>query len=168
MTEITTPAQLRAGRALLGWTQRQLARAARVGLSTVQDAEIGKRDPITSNIEAIRRTLESGGVTFVAGNGGGPGVRLTENRPQIIRRPVEIKIDNTLAFLIVWKDRKFAVQIEKSILQQLDGEKHMEHLEYLASFRRHEQRILAKTVEAIEKNRTAPEAVIELRKEDFA
>ena len=50
-----SPAQIRAARALLGWTQRQLARSARVGLSTIKDAEIGKRNPMTQNVMKIGR-----------------------------------------------------------------------------------------------------------------
>jgi hypothetical protein len=31
---------------------------------------------MTNNLEAIQRVLETAGVEFIAGNGGGPGVRL--------------------------------------------------------------------------------------------
>lgn len=57
------PEQSRAARGWLGWTQAQLAEAARVGLSTVKDFESGKRVPIANNLDAIRRALQEGGAT---------------------------------------------------------------------------------------------------------
>ncbi len=71
-----TPAQSRAGRALLEWSQEQLAEAAHLGLSTVRDFEKGRRVPTHNNLAGIVRALESAGVEFIAENGGGAGVRL--------------------------------------------------------------------------------------------
>src|SRR3546814_8959617 len=88
-SDMITPAQIRAARGLLGWSQDQLATAANVGLSTLKDAESGKRDPIASNIEAIRWALEAAGVKFIPANGDGPGVRLAGHLPQIIRKPTQ-------------------------------------------------------------------------------
>lgn len=55
------PEQSRAARGWLGWTQAQLAEAARVGLSTVKDFESGKRVPIANNLDAMQRALQDGG-----------------------------------------------------------------------------------------------------------
>lgn len=60
-----TPEQSRAARALLNWTQPQLAEAAHVGLSTIRDFETGKRQPIVNNLAAISSALESAGIQFV-------------------------------------------------------------------------------------------------------
>jgi len=57
-------------------TQSELAQAASLGLSTVVDFERKRRDVSSEAIIAIRRALESGGIEFIAENGGGPGVRL--------------------------------------------------------------------------------------------
>lgn len=70
------PQQVRAGRALVDWSQAALARSAGVSLSTVKDFEAGRRDPLPGNLEAMRSALEAAGVEFIAENGGGPGVRL--------------------------------------------------------------------------------------------
>ncbi|MFT8246606.1 helix-turn-helix domain-containing protein [Roseomonas sp. BN140053] len=70
------PAQVRAARALVDWSQSDLAENARVSLSTVRDFEAGRRQPMRQNIEAMQRALEGVGVIFVAENGEGPGVRL--------------------------------------------------------------------------------------------
>jgi transcriptional regulator with XRE-family HTH domain len=70
------PEQVRAGRALLDWSQTRLAGEARVSLSTVKDFEAGRRDPMRANLAAMRTALEVAGVEFIAENGGGAGVRL--------------------------------------------------------------------------------------------
>ena len=71
-----TPAQSRAGRALLNWSQPELATSSGVSVSTIRDFETGKRSPIANNIAAIRAALEAAGVIFVPENGEGPGVRM--------------------------------------------------------------------------------------------
>ncbi len=70
------PAQCRAGRALLEWSQADLAHASHLGLSTIRDFEKGRRVPSHNNLAGIRRALEEAGVNFIDENGGGPGARL--------------------------------------------------------------------------------------------
>jgi transcriptional regulator with XRE-family HTH domain len=62
-----TPAQSRAGRALLAWSQKELADTAGIATSTVADFERGHRTPIPQNAEAIRSALENAGISFRAG-----------------------------------------------------------------------------------------------------
>lgn len=75
-----TPGQCRAARALLGWSQDELARAAGVARKTVTDFELENRIPYGSTIAEIRAALEKGGVEFISENGGGAGVRLRKRR----------------------------------------------------------------------------------------
>ncbi|AWN50253.1 XRE family transcriptional regulator [Methylobacterium terrae] len=75
-------AQCRAARALLNWTQPQLAEAAGVGLSTVVDFEKGRRAVSSEGVEKLATALEAAGVSLIAegstSTGGGPGVRLRD------------------------------------------------------------------------------------------
>lgn len=59
--------QSRQARALLAWSQRDLASQASIAVSTVADFERGHRTPVPNNLEAMRTALERAGVSFVAG-----------------------------------------------------------------------------------------------------
>lgn len=71
-----SPGQVRAARALLGWTMDQLVAQSGVPKRTLIRFEGGVGMARTSTVTAIRATLEAAGVEFIAENGGGPGVRL--------------------------------------------------------------------------------------------
>lgn len=73
------PAQSRAARALIDWSQDQLAEASHLGLSTIRDFEKGRRVPSHNNLAAIVRALEEAGVQFIPANGGGAGIRFRDN-----------------------------------------------------------------------------------------
>lgn len=63
------PAQCRAARALLDWTQPQLAAAAKLGLSTVVDFEKERRAVSDDARESMRAALEVAGIEFFNGTG---------------------------------------------------------------------------------------------------
>jgi transcriptional regulator with XRE-family HTH domain len=71
-------AQIRAARALLGWSQGQLARRAGVGPATLQRIE--QSDGIVkgnfSTIIKIQKALEEAGIHFTEDDAGEIGVRL--------------------------------------------------------------------------------------------
>ena len=75
-----TPAQCRAGRALLDMSQTQLAELANLGLSTVVDFERKRRQVSEASVKAILEALKQVGVIFIDENGGGPGVRLRKRQ----------------------------------------------------------------------------------------
>lgn len=72
---MVTSAQIRAARALVNWTVRDLADKAGVHRNTVTRAETDATGPGHATA-AIRAALEAAGVEFIVENGGGPGVRL--------------------------------------------------------------------------------------------
>jgi len=82
-----TPAQSRAARALLDWTQPKLAKSASLGISTVVDFERARRSVSAEAIAAIRAALESAGVEFT--NGNAPGVKLHKAGPNPASIPIE-------------------------------------------------------------------------------
>lgn len=71
-----SPAQCRAARGLLDWSQEQLAQAAGLSRSTVRDFESGRHEPHRGSVALILQTLAGQGVEPVAAGGGvGEGVR---------------------------------------------------------------------------------------------
>jgi ribosome-binding protein aMBF1 (putative translation factor) len=72
------PSQCRAARALVEWSQTDLAEKARVGLSTVRNFEAGRSTPIINNLTSMQQVLEAAGVQFIPQNGGGAGVRMRD------------------------------------------------------------------------------------------
>lgn len=78
---MVTSAQIRAARALLNWTVRDLAEKAGIHRNTVTRAENDATGPGRAT-RAIREALEGAGVQFIAQNGGGPGVRLSKGDNQ--------------------------------------------------------------------------------------
>ena len=74
---LTAP-QCRAARALLDWTQAELATRAEVSPGTVRGFEANRHALHRATASAIRQALESGGVIFLdADTVGGEGVRRT-------------------------------------------------------------------------------------------
>ena len=74
--------QIKAARALLGWSQEQLAKAAGISVPTIkrleaQDGSLGGR---LETAEKITLALQHGGIEFISENGGGAGVRLVKTK----------------------------------------------------------------------------------------
>lgn len=72
--------QVKAARALLSWSQEDLAQASGVSVPTIArleaaDGVLGGR---ASTASAIFAALEQAGVIFLDGDGQGPGVRLRQ------------------------------------------------------------------------------------------
>ena len=78
---MTTVEQLRAARALLGWSQTELAERAELSLPTVKRLEGGFGPRVSDDAKAkMRRALEVAGIEFLSENGGGEGVRFRKPR----------------------------------------------------------------------------------------
>jgi DNA-binding XRE family transcriptional regulator len=76
--------QIKAARALLAWSQEQLAKAAGVSTPTIKrlEANDGPLGGRSDTGDKIQTALIKGGVEFIDENGGGPGVRLKSRRPK--------------------------------------------------------------------------------------
>ncbi|RUV54304.1 transcriptional regulator, partial [Mesorhizobium sp. M5C.F.Ca.IN.020.29.1.1] len=61
-----TREQCRAARALIGWSQQQLADAAAVGVATIRVFEGGGSEPRSATLQVLCLALEAAGVVFLA------------------------------------------------------------------------------------------------------
>lgn len=78
-----TPAQCRAARGLLDWSQSFLATNAGVGVVTIRQLEKDGSRPRRATVSVVRSALERAGIEFIDENGGGAGVRLQNRNPKL-------------------------------------------------------------------------------------
>ncbi len=144
MKNVIIPAQIRAGRAYLNWSQGDLAKNADVGLSTIRDLESEKRATDTQTVARIYQALNNAGVEFIPGNAeGGPGVRMVANRPNLIRRPTFMQEREQLEFSVEHNGKAVTVLIISLVLDDLGGLNGNEKEEvYLKTFEEHRGTIL--------------------------
>lgn len=77
---VAQPAQCRAARAWIGWTQDELARQAGLARKTIADFERGRRTLLYRSQETITAALERAGVEFLWGDDvAGEGVTVRES-----------------------------------------------------------------------------------------
>jgi DNA-binding XRE family transcriptional regulator len=74
--------QVKAARALLGWSQADLARRSGISEPTIArleagEGELGGREDTAWKIQ---KAIEGAGIDFIDENGGGPGVRLRKRQ----------------------------------------------------------------------------------------
>lgn len=150
-TQVIIPAQIRAARALLDWSQERLASAAGVGVSTVRDVESERRPLDTAAAADIRRALENGGVRFVAGSPTeGPGVRLVAGRPSVIRSPTVMTMWDGMPFVVEWQGKAITVFVSREALDDLEHFRgNQTDAEYVKAFEKHRGSILDGVAKAL-------------------
>jgi transcriptional regulator with XRE-family HTH domain len=79
---LITVRQIKAARALLGWSQADLAKKSGISEPTIArlesaEGELGGRE---DTAEKIFKSLVGAGIQFIDENGGGPGVRLRKRQ----------------------------------------------------------------------------------------
>ncbi|MCQ2003134.1 helix-turn-helix transcriptional regulator [Rhizobium sp. NRK18] len=73
---------MRAGRALLGLSQEELASAAGVSRQVIVRIEKCEPNILVESIDKVRAALETGGVAFIDGTSEhGPGVAMVRHSP---------------------------------------------------------------------------------------
>ena len=79
---MVTVRQIKAARALLGWSQGELATKSGVSEPTIARLESadGKLGGRANTGDKISAALRKGGIDFIDENGGGAGVRLRKQR----------------------------------------------------------------------------------------
>jgi transcriptional regulator with XRE-family HTH domain len=75
-SDVATNEQLRAARALLGWSQAELGLEAGLSVPTIKRLEGGFGPHVSDEARArVQKAIEKAGVEFIEENGGGAGVR---------------------------------------------------------------------------------------------
>lgn len=76
--KMITSCQIRAARALINWSARELAENSGVGVATIRRMELAEGVPSSNaqNLELIQKALESLGIEFIGTPEDRPGVRL--------------------------------------------------------------------------------------------
>jgi transcriptional regulator with XRE-family HTH domain len=74
--------QWRAARALIGWSQGELAAKIGAAVLTIKRLEAGGQNVSEDMMARAREALEAAGVEFIAENGGGAGVRLRKAKQE--------------------------------------------------------------------------------------
>jgi transcriptional regulator with XRE-family HTH domain len=84
-----TPAQCRAARGLVAWTQGQLAKKAGVSRSTVREFEKGRHELHRASAAVIRAAFQAAGIVLIEADGDlGPGVRLLNSWRPMTKGPM--------------------------------------------------------------------------------
>lgn len=84
--------QIKAARAMLNFSQQDLADKAGISVATLNNIERGaQKDPKLSTLNSIRNALEAGGIEFLDEASGGYGIRL---------KPITKKSDKPIVLII--------------------------------------------------------------------
>lgn len=75
--DFITPAQCRAARALLNWSQPDLAKRCKMHVQTISNFESGKASPTKNTLKKIKLFLEKAGVSFTDQGGVNPNISYT-------------------------------------------------------------------------------------------
>ena len=140
-----TPAQIRAGRALVGLSQEELALSAKISPSTLRALEGLRRPTDGEAARAVQRELEAAGIAFVESDAyGGPGVRLAmHSRPTLVRLPSVVTKWEGVPCDIEWQGRTLTAFVSSEVLADLAGISAVASDEaLLQSFAQHREAIL--------------------------
>ncbi len=112
-------AQCRAARALLDWSQDQLAANAQVARATIADFERNVRTPMRNNLVSIVSSLEAAGVGFVPESDEGCGVRFQKIEHEY---STNLKVWNRgLSLHVKYKGKPHVILIPEVVIDDIDG-----------------------------------------------
>lgn len=111
-------AQCRAARAMLNWSQDELATNAQVARATIADFERCERDPVKNNMFSIISVFEARGIVFLGNDDEGAGVRLKQPELEYINS-VRLR-DNNVFIPMKFKGQKFSFVIPREVIDDLD------------------------------------------------
>ncbi len=82
LNAMLTPSQVRAARALLGWSRQRLADESGVPYGTLTDFESGRRRMFSTSLAKIARALDKAGVELLYDGQDGKGAGVRHKVPQ--------------------------------------------------------------------------------------
>jgi len=166
---LISPSQIRAARALLNWTQDQLAQEAEVGIGTVRDYENERRGNIVGALRPIERALNNGGVVFIhADPNGGAGVRLTGKLPDVHRWPTKRGDQGELMIRVDWKGERYEIFLADTTLEDLAPLGHDPADEtYLGLIEQYRRAILKAAADKIDDRAVTPDRRVHLSEPDI-
>jgi len=134
-------------RALLDWSQDQLADSAQVARATIADFERNARIPMRNNLLSIVSALGAAGIAFIAENGEGAGVRF---------RKVELEYSNTvktrdhdILLSVRYRGEPYRVVIPREVTDDIDRTNHRTTDQRVKSVQNHLPIFLRAAEEAI-------------------
>lgn len=156
--DVIIPAQLRAARALVSWSQEALAEKAEVGLSTIRDLEAGRRSDEVAAMKSVVGALHNE-VTFLPGTETeGPGVRLCVGLPNVIVEPKGELIMDMMKFTVEHIGKRYIVLLDQAPLDDLDERRDANtDAKRLKAFGKHRRAILERTAKAIANDEAKPD-----------
>jgi transcriptional regulator with XRE-family HTH domain len=138
--KVTSIAQIRGARGLLGWSQAELARAAGLSEPTIKRFETKGAKVSDAAVAKMRAALEADGVEFT--NGDQPGVWLRSYKLKDAgQEPFPIDLD-LIGFGATDGKRDITIHVERSALAYLDDQRIGSGAEHMRAFYRHSHRIL--------------------------
>ena len=112
-------AQCRAARAMLNWSQDELATNAQVSRATIADFERQGRDPIRNNMFSIISSFEAGGIAFIEDGELGSGVRFAIPKLEYINSARAVGGDVVIPMRFA--GQRFAAVISREAIEDFDG-----------------------------------------------
>lgn len=160
-----TASQCRAARALLDWTQDQLAENAQVARPTVIDFEGNIRTPMRNNLISIASTFEAAGVAFISDDGEGVGVRFRKVELEYSR---SLKSANDQVLLAVkYRGQPYSVLISRDIIDDLDRASYQSQEEQVKAVQNHLPLFLGAAEQSILAGKFTADHRIVLAQEDL-
>jgi transcriptional regulator with XRE-family HTH domain len=143
------PEQCRAARALIGWSQDQLAESSRVAKATIANFEAGNRTPYDRTLADVAVALEAAGVEFLPEGESGAGVRLKLAVARLEQRRVS-KFDRVVDLTVQYRNVSHKVRFSTDILDDLDRANHATDADFQQSFDKHQGKILLAVAVAVD------------------
>ncbi|MDQ7251637.1 helix-turn-helix domain-containing protein [Dongia sedimenti] len=161
-----TSEQCRAGRALLGWSQDQLAERSGASKRSIAEFERSAGIPYRRTLQDLEEALEAAGVQLIPENGGGAGVRLKRAVARMVRKRVS-RFDRVATIMVAYRSKEFRVTMPTDILDDMDRTNHPDDAAMEKAVERYQNRILIRAAGAIEAGRADERGNVELTAADF-